>query len=182
MADIIFGDVSPSGKLPVTIPRSINQLPDYADYSMEGRTYKYMKESPLYPFGYGLGYAEMTWSAQEAFKTTIKKDDNLEISVTVDNIGPMAGDEVFQVYVKLEDDMEGLPLASLVDFKRITVPNGEQRRISFNIPHRVFSYYDDAGLPNPYIGKAKIIVSNASPGKRSVERGAKKVEFAVKVE
>ena len=73
VADIIFGNVSPSGKLPITFPESVEQLPDYDDYSMEGRTYKYMKESPLYPFGFGLGYADLAWEKPSVNNTTVRK-------------------------------------------------------------------------------------------------------------
>jgi len=181
VADIIFGDVSPSGKLPITIPRSIDQLPDYEDYSMEGRTYKYMKESALYPFGWGLGYVDLKWSDPVAGNTTVKKNHNLEISINVENDGSMATDEVFQVYMKLKNEKEILPLSSLVDFKRVTIPQGGQRQVTFSIPHNVFSYYNSIGEKIQHKGKAVIIIANASPGERSEELGAKSFVLDVSV-
>ena len=85
IADIIFGDVSPTGKLPVTFPKSVNQLPDYADYSMKGRTYKYMVAEPQYPFGFGLSYAKFSYADIKADKMTLATNDSVRISVTLTN-------------------------------------------------------------------------------------------------
>lgn len=181
VADIVFGDVSPSGKLPVTFPMSIDQLPDYEDYSMDGRTYKYMKESALYPFGYGLGYADLKWSDPVHNSTILRKDQNLEISINVENDGSMAIDEVFQVYMKINNEQERLPMASLVDFKRLTIPGEGQMQVSFSIPDSVFSYYNKEGQKIRHRGKASVVIANASPGDRSEELGAKSFEIDVTV-
>ena len=148
---------------------------------MDGRTYKYMKESALYPFGYGLGYVDLKWSDPVAANKTVKKDQNLEISINVENDGSMTVDEVFQVYMKINNEKERLPLASLVDFKRVTILKGAQKQVTFSIPHNVFSYYNREGEKVQHKGKASIIIADASPGERSEELGAKSFEMDVTV-
>ena len=120
VADIIFGNVSPSAKLPITFPKSIEQLPPFEDYSMKGRTYKYMTAEPLYPFGFGLSYAKLEWGKPSVENSTVKKDQNLEISLNISNNGNIDADEVVQVYLSIDNKNEQLPISSLVDFKRIT--------------------------------------------------------------
>lgn len=182
VADIIFGHVSPSAKLPITFPRSIEQLPEYEDYSMEGRTYKYMKESPLYPFGFGLSYGELEWEKPSISKNLVKADQNLEISIKIKNNGARDFEEVVQVYMSIENEKENLPIASLVDFKRISLKKGILGKVTFSIPYDAFAYYNGEGEKIQHLGNATIILSNASPGERSNELGAKsyKIDVVVK--
>lgn len=179
VADIIFGNVSPSGKLPITFPKSASQLPDYEDYSMVGRTYKYMEESPLYPFGYGLGFAELEWENPSVATNTVVSNQELEISIDIKNTGSIDTDEVVQVYLTIENEDERLPLASLVDFRRVTIDKGELRNVKLYVPYEEFSYYNSKGEKIQHHGKATVTIANAAPGERSAELGAKSYEIGV---
>ncbi|MCK4922393.1 MAG: glycoside hydrolase family 3 C-terminal domain-containing protein [Bacteroidales bacterium] len=179
VADILFGEISPSGKLPITFPKSIAQLPDYEDYSMAGRTYKYIKESPMYPFGFGLGYVDLEWHKPENSEVNLDKNESLEFSINIENNGVMDAEDVIQVYLSIEKEL--LPVASLVDFKRVAVKKGEQVTVDFSIPYEAFAYFTIDGEKEQYVGEAKLIVSNASPGIRSEELGAKGFEIIVSV-
>lgn len=181
VADIIFGDVSPSGKLPITFPRSAEQLPDYDNYSMEGRTYKYMTDSPLYPFGYGLGYGELLWKAPSVNETSLKKNKPLDFSVELQNNGSMDVDEVVQVYLTIKGVKEEVPQASLIAFQRVTIGKEGQKNVSFSIPHETFSYFNSDGEKVQHKGEAIVTVGNASPGERSMELGAQLFEIDVNV-
>ena len=103
IADVLFGDAVPSGRLPLTFPKSMDQLPPYEDYSMEGRTYRFMKEEPLYPFGFGLSTTTFSYGPLELSQATIGPDGELTASVSVSNQGELAGDEVVQLYVSALD-------------------------------------------------------------------------------
>jgi beta-glucosidase len=179
VADIIFGNVSPSGKLPITFPKSASQLPDYEDYSMVGRTYKYMEESPLYPFGYGLGFAELEWENPSVATNTVASNQELEISMDIKNTGSMDADEVVQVYLTIENEDDRLPLASLVDFRRVTIDKGELRNVKLYVPYEEFSYYSSEGEKIQHHGKATVTIANAAPGERSAGLGAKSYEIGV---
>lgn len=181
VGDIIFGEDSPSGKLPITFPKSIDQLPSYDDYSMQGRTYKYSDKTPLYPFGYGLGYSTLSWSQPSLNKKKIKENDELSLSVNIKNNGDLDADEVVQVYVSLDSQSEGIPLASLVDFERVTISKNTETTVDFKIPYESFSYFNDSGEKLIHKGKATITISNASPGARSKELGAEIHQLEVMV-
>lgn len=112
VADVLFGDFNPSGKLPVTFYKSTDQLPDFEDYSMKNRTYRYMVEAPLFPFGYGLSYTTFDISKGRLNKKSISAGKDLNFKVNVKNTGKCDGAEVIQVYVRKVDDMEG-PVKSL---------------------------------------------------------------------
>ncbi len=182
VADIIFGNVSPSGKLPITFPKSVEQLPDYEDYSMQGRTYKYMQDSPLYPFGFGLDYSELEWEIPSVRNFTVRKHQELEISLNIVNNGSVDAEEVVQAYLSIESEEEELPVASLIDFKRIAVNKGAHSKVTFIIPYEVFNYYNSNGKRIQHRGRATITIGNASPGDRSLELGSKNFEFTVNVD
>lgn len=182
IADIIFGNVSPSGKLPITFPKSVEQLPAFDNYSMEGRTYKYMKESPIYPFGFGLSYAEFEWEKPSVGNSTVKKDQNLKISLNIRNKGSIDAEEVVQIYLNIENGKENLPISSLVDFKRIAVNKGKQSKVTFSIPYKEFAYYNSKGDKIQHHGKATITIGNASPGERSEQLAAKGFKIDVSVD
>lgn len=181
VADIIFGNVSPSGKLPITFPRSVNQLPAYEDYSMNGRTYKYMEESPLYPFGFGLGYAKMEWEKPSISNKWVMKDQNLEVSLIIRNNSTIDAEEVVQVYLSFDSEKESLPKSSLVDFKRVAVKKGTQSKVTFSIPYGAFCYYNNAGEKVQHQGKAIVTIGNSSPGERSRQLGAQSFSHEVLV-
>src|SRR5205807_10404798 len=99
IADVLFGDYNPGGRLPVTFYKSVDQLPPFTDYRMQGRTYRYFKGDPLYPFGFGLSYTKFKYDNLRLSAKTIKAGEGLRVSVDVQNIGDRAGDEVMQLYV-----------------------------------------------------------------------------------
>ncbi len=181
VADIIFGDVSPSGKLPITFPKSIDQLPAYDDYSMKGRTYKYMTQAPLYPFGYGMSYAKLTMENAKASILKIKKEQSVEISVDIKNNSTFNAEEVAQLYLTIDNVKEQLPIASLINFKRIAVTKGGITTVSFKVPYNEFSYINSVGEKIQHKGKATLTLANAAPGQRSVELGANSVKFDIDV-
>lgn len=141
VADVLFGDYNPSGKLPVTFYRTTEQLPDYRDYSMKGRTYRYM-EDPLFPFGYGLSYT--TFNIGEATAPSrIKLNDGMRITIPVTNTGKRDGTEVVQVYIKNNADNDG-PRMSLKAFRRVTLAAGTSADIEIALTPESFELFDEA--------------------------------------
>lgn len=177
-ADIIFGKISPSGKLPVTFPQSLDQLPPYEDYHMKGRTYRYMNAMPLYPFGYGLSYSSFSYNKLQA-PATIKKGQSLQVTVEVKNTGKVNADEVVQLYVTPETGDKDAPLYSLKGFKRVHLKAGETRKITFSLTARELSFANEQGDIVENAGQYKIAVGGALPGKRSEELGAAKAQEVV---
>lgn len=179
VADILFGKVSPSGKLPITFPKNVAQLPPYDHYSMKGRTYKYMTEDPLYPFGFGLTYSKTEFSNMTLSTTKIRKKDNVTISVDVNNVGDFNIDEVVQLYVCPEDTSGGIPLKSIKAFDRITLNKGEKKTVSFTLNPENLKVINKKGEKVWRKGKYKIVVGNSSPGNLSVTLGASKPQETI---
>ena len=145
VADVLFGDVSPAGRLPVTFYRSVRQLPPFADYDMKGRTYRYFGGEPLYPFGHGLSYSRFEYSDLRLDKTALGAEDTLGVSVTVKNAGTHAADEVVQLYARAVAPTLPMPLHELRGFERVPLRPGEERRVSFRLkPADDFTHYDVA--------------------------------------
>ena len=154
LADVLFGDVAPSGKLPVTFYKNIGQVPDYENYDMKGRTYRYFDGEPLFPFGHGLSYT--TFSYGEA---RVKKG-KLEIPVT--NTGSCDADEVVQLYVRRPADVEG-PLKSLRGFRRVSIPAGQTVTVSFPLTAETFlSWSPEAGDMVPMKGQWELLYGGSS--------------------
>ena len=107
VAEVLFGDYNPAGRLPVTFYRNVSQLPDFEDYNMTGRTYRYMTQEPLFPFGHGLSYTSFCYGAVVLGSDNIKSGEKLRLNVPVTNTGKCDGEEVVQVYLKKNDDVEG---------------------------------------------------------------------------
>ncbi len=181
VADIIFGDVSPTGKLPITFPKSIDQLPAFDNYSMKGRTYKYMTQAPLYPFGFGLSYAKLAWENGKASALKIKKNQSVDVSVDIKNIGTINAEEVVQLYLTINNIKEELPIASLISFKRIAINKEGTATVSFNVPYSDFTYINAKGEKVQHKGKASLTIANAAPGERSKELGANAIKFDVEL-
>ena len=142
VADILFGDYNPAGRLPVTFYKSIDQLPEFEDYSMKGRTYRYMTQEPLYPFGYGLSYTRFAYQSASLSKSTICKTENVTLTVAVKNNGKRDGDEVVQVYLRNPNDPNG-PLKALKGFKRVSLKKGELQKVSFVLAPETFNSFND---------------------------------------
>lgn len=141
VADVLLGHYNPAGRLPVTFYKDINQLPDFQDYSMRGRTYRYFLGEPLYPFGYGLSYTTFEYGKVKRQLPAIKVGESLTFSVPVANTGRILGEEVIQVYVRRVDDTEG-PIKSLKAFKRISLKPGERQMVKFDLPAETFETFD----------------------------------------
>jgi beta-glucosidase len=163
VADAIFGDVNPSGKLPVTFPKSADQLPAFEDYSMVGRTYRYMVEEPLYPFGFGLSYTTFAYSDIKIDKSKINKGESVNVSVKVTNSGKVDGEEVVQLYVTDEKPSVRAPFYSLGNFKRVKLKSGESQTVTFVVTPRMMELVDDNGDRVLESGGFKITVGGSSP-------------------
>ena len=172
VADVIFGDASPSGRLPLTFPKSTDQLPPYKDYSMVGRTYRYMTEGPLYPFGFGLSYSQFEYSDLTLDKTKLKQGEEVHAVVTVKNTGEIAGDEVVQLYLTDVEASVRIPISALKGFRRIRLKPGKQSEIEFTITPEMMSLVDEDGNSRLEPGQFKITIGGCSPGKRGMELGA----------
>ncbi|MDV7187162.1 glycoside hydrolase family 3 C-terminal domain-containing protein [Lutibacter sp. TH_r2] len=178
VARILFGDVSPSGHLPITFPKSIAQLPAYDDYSMQGRTYKYMTEEPMFPFGFGLTYSKTEIKNLTLNKEKLKSKDELNVSVEVSNIGDFDIDEVVQLYISPVKNDENLPNTSLKGFQRISLKKGETKTINFTIKAKDLKVINVEGEKVWRKGAYKVIVGNSSPSKLSEKLGAATPQFS----
>ncbi|MGA8265108.1 MAG: xylan 1,4-beta-xylosidase [Ignavibacteriaceae bacterium] len=142
LADVLFGDYNPSGKLPITFYKSSQQLPDFEDYSMKGRTYRFMSD-PLFPFGYGLSYTTFSIGDAKVSKSTIKNDESVDFTIPVSNTGKRDGTEIVQVYVHKVNDVHG-PIKTLRGFQRVNVDAGKTSLATVTLPPSAFEFYDKA--------------------------------------
>jgi len=172
VADIIFGDVVPSGKLPITFPASTEQLPPYEDYSMKGRTYRYMTEKPLYPFGFGLSYTTFRFDSIILSAASISAGGCVKAKVTVTNTGKRDAEEVVQLYVSKEKLEADEPFSSLRGFKRVFIPAGRSKTVEFDLFSTVFETINAEGESVLTPGSYKVIAADAAPVPVSVEKGA----------
>lgn len=154
VADVLYGDYNPAGRLPVTFYKNVGQLPDYEDYSMKGRTYRYFEGTPLFPFGHGLSYTTFAYGKAEV------KDGCLLVPVT--NTGSMDGDEVVQLYLNRPDDAGG-PRKTLRAFKRVHIPTGATRTVSLLLTEETFNWWDTAtNTVHPLKGSYKLLYGGSS--------------------
>lgn len=172
VADIIFGDISPSGRLPITFPESLDQLPPYDDYSIAGRTYRYMTKDPLYPFGFGKSYTSFVYQDGRVDREVVKAGENVNVEVTVKNTGEFEADEVVQLYITDLDAQLTTPLYSLKEFRRIHLKPGESTLVEFTITPEMMQIVNNNGESVLDPGEFKITIGGSSPGKRSIELGA----------
>ncbi|HEY4288841.1 MAG TPA: glycoside hydrolase family 3 N-terminal domain-containing protein [Puia sp.] len=162
LADIIFGKVSPSGHLPITFYRSLGDLPDYKDYGMKGRTYRYYNGPVQYPFGYGLSYTSFDYTWQSQPKKIYTAKDSISFSVTVANKGDMNADEVVQAYIEYPTG-ERMPLKELKAFRRISVSAHDSKLLSLSIPVSELQKWDLAnGKWKLYKGEYKLVLGSHS--------------------
>jgi beta-glucosidase len=172
VADIIFGDVVPSGKLPITFPSSTDQLPPYNDYSMKGRTYRYMTEKPLYPFGFGLSYTNFRFDSITLSADTLSAGGAVKAAVTVTNTGKRDADEVIQLYISKDKRTEDEPFASLKEFRRVFIPAGKSKTVEFDLFSTVFETVNAEGENTLIPGSYTVIAADSAPLPVSVEKGA----------
>lgn len=164
VARILFGEQSPSGRLPVTFPHGVEDLPDFGDYAMKGRTYRYAETTPLYPFGYGLSYTRFAYSNLKAAKQTIKVGDSVTLTVDVKNCGSRAGAEVVQVYVRAPTTTKlTVPRWHLEGIRRIELKQGARKSMTFRIAPRQLASYTEDGQAVIEPGVYQISIGGGQP-------------------
>ncbi|MCX8159689.1 MAG: glycoside hydrolase family 3 C-terminal domain-containing protein [Candidatus Saccharicenans sp.] len=164
IAEVLFGDCNPAGRLPVTFYKSAADLPEFSDYRMEGRTYRFFKKEPLFPFGYGLSYSRFSYY-NLSVPRTIKPGEELPISVEVKNSGPRDGEEVVQVYLSRPDSKSPVnPVRQLAAYKRIFLRAGQKQTMTFNLRPQELTTYDATGHPVIEPGRLVVSVGGQQPG------------------
>ena len=163
VADVLFGDYNPAGRLPVTYYKSVDQLPAFENYDMEGRTYRYFRQTPLYPFGFGLSYTTFSYSDLNLAKEA-KMGENITVSVKVTNTGDRDGEEVVQLYLTDEKASTPRPIRSLEGFKRIALKKGESQVVSFTLEPRQLSMINNKDKQVVEPGYFTIAVGGEQPG------------------
>ena len=164
VADVLFGDYNPGGKLPVTFYKNSKQLPDYEDYSMKGRTYRYFDDA-LFPFGYGLSYTTFEVSPINSDAFAVNDKDDVKVNVKVKNIGRRDGAEVVQVYIRNLQDAEG-PLKSLRAFQRVDVKAGQSQTVTLSLNRQSFEFWDaETNTMRVKPGQYEILVGTSSSNK-----------------
>ncbi len=166
VADILFGESSPSGKLPVTFYRSLAGMPDFEDYSMKGRTYRYMTQEPLYPFGYGLTYGDVSVErAQIVAKDVVSRDVTLQMDIV--NRGNVETRDVVQVYVKDLESEFAVPNHSLCAFAKVSLKPGERQSIALQVPGEAFSAVNEDGWRVKDSGRYILFIGTGQPDTRT---------------
>jgi beta-glucosidase len=164
IADVLFGDYNPGGRLPVTFYKSVDQLPPFEDYNMRGRTYRYFKGDPLYPFGFGLSYTSFKYENLKLSAKSVKAGQSVKVSVGVRNVGDRAGDEVVQLYVTDVAASVPTPIRSLAGIKRIFLKPGEKQTVSFTLGAERMTVVDDLGKRVVEPGEFTVSVGGEQPG------------------
>jgi beta-glucosidase len=172
VAEVLFGDVSPGGKLPLTFPQSLGQIPDFEDYSMAERTYRYMTQEPLYPFGFGLSYSRFEYRDLILEQSQIKSGECLDLHFTLTNTGDRPAAEVAQYYLSDLQASTLVPLHHLVGFERVELAPGESRSLHFTLTPEMMSFVDDNGGTTIEPGDFRLEIGGCSPGTRGQALGA----------
>lgn len=167
MADILFGKVSPSGKLPVTFYYNddLEHMPEFTDYSMKGRTYRYLERKPLYPFGYGLTYGDVQVENVE----TAGEAGDVQLDICVKNHGACETEDVVQVYVKDMDSVYEVKNSRLCGYQRVKLQPGEEKNISIFLPKEVFYVVNEQGERLLDGKHFRLSVGTSQPDERSRE-------------
>jgi beta-glucosidase len=172
VADVLFGDYNPSGRLPVTFYSSVEQLPPFNDYDMKGRTYRFFAGAPLYPFGYGLSYTTFRYANPAVSARTIRPGDSVVVGVDVQNTGGVEGDEVVQLYLSHVRSEIPAPIRSLAGFRRVHLLPGQARRVSFTVSARQMSLIADDGARVIEPGTIELSVGGGQPGDGAAAAGS----------
>jgi beta-glucosidase len=161
VADVLFGDYNPAGKLPITFYKNIQQLPDFEDYSMKGRTYRYMSDA-LYPFGFGLSYTTFSIGDAKLSNAAINANESVEVTIPVTNTGKRDGTEIVQVYVHKINDADG-PLKTLKGFERVDIAGGKTVQAIIDLPFTAFEFFDRAsGKMTVTAGEYEVLYGTSS--------------------
>lgn len=165
IADVLFGDYNPAGRLPVTFYKSLKGFPAFDDYKITTQTYRFYKDEVLYPFGYGLSYTTFTCN-NLTLNDEYKAGDSVKVAVDVTNTGSVAGEEVVQVYISHKDAPVRVPLRSLKAFRRISIKPGETQTVEFVLAPEAFSLINEQNQQEVRPGKFEISVGGGQPGFR----------------
>ncbi|HMQ46575.1 MAG TPA: glycoside hydrolase family 3 N-terminal domain-containing protein [Saprospiraceae bacterium] len=183
VGDILFGDAVPSGRLPVTFPKSVKDLPPYDDYDMSNRTYRYMQTEPLFPFGFGLSYTTFQYSNLKLSQSKISPTQSLELEVTITNTGNYKADEVVQLYISDVSASVTVPKYALKGFQKVSLWPGAAKTLRFTITPDLLKMVNEKGERVLEKGDFKLYVGGAQPAARSLELGAAQwLEGVLKVE
>jgi beta-glucosidase len=158
--------------LPLTFPRSLDQLPPFEEYGMAGRTYRYMTQEPLYPFGFGLSYSRFEYADLVLARSTVPAGESLGLRVQVSNAGERAAAEVVQFYLSDPEASVPVPLHHLVGFERVFLQPGESRTLQCTLTPEMMSFFDEDGNLRLEAGAFRLEVGGCSPGQRGLELGA----------
>lgn len=173
IARVLFGDKNPEGRMPVTFYRTSEELPAFTDYSMKGRTYRYMKGEALYPFGYGLSYTEFTYTSVR-ISSDIIQTEGITVRAVITNTGSRDGIETVQIYIKA--DRDNTPNAQLKGIRKVPLQAGESREIAVRLPLDAFALYDEQGVNRIEQGRYRIYIGGTQPDSRSWKLTGKKPE------
>lgn len=168
VADLLFGNVSPSGKLPVTFYKDLEDLPEFTDYSMKNRTYRYMEQEPLYPFGYGLSYGDVQVTGAEVCGQVTKESD-IRVHISLENQGQADTDEVVQIYIKDLESPLAVPNHSLCGFQRVFLKAGEKKELEMVVLNRAMQVVDEEGERHIDSKSFQLFVGLSQPDARSVK-------------
>ena len=171
LADVLFGDYNPAGRLPVTVYRSVGQLPAFTDYRMTGRTYRFFRGEALYPFGYGLSYTRFRYRDLRV-PPEVRAGDSAAVSVEVENAGGVMGEEVVELFITALDGDARSPIRSLEGFSRVALAPGERRRVVLALEPRSLSRVDAAGRRAVQPGRYEVSVGGRQPGASAVADAA----------
>lgn len=172
IADVLFGKEAPSGKLPVTFPRSVDDLPPFDDYAMAGRTYRYAEKAPLYPFGFGLSYGKLAYESLQLSRDKVRPGESLQALVRIKNPSQRSLEDVVQIYLSDVEASVAVPASSLVAFQRIRLAAGQTRSVELEIPASALAVVTENGERRFEPGTFVVHAGNAAPVPRAVELGA----------
>ena len=168
IADVIFGDCNPSGKLPMTYYKSVDQIPAFDNYDMQGKTYRYFSGEPLYEFGYGLSYTTFEYGALNV-PADVRAGDPLTLSIDVTNTGAMDGDEIVQLYVALTDSPMRKPIRSLQGFRRVSLKTGETKSVEFTLTPAQMAGRDESNMAVVTPGRIDLFVGGKQPDPQALK-------------
>jgi beta-glucosidase len=171
LAQIVFGDTNPSGRLPVTVYKSVADLPPFIDYSMANRTYRYFRGEPLYPFGHGLSYTAFAYDNLRLSKAVIAADEPLTVAVDVGNSGQRGGDEVVQLYLSYPPTSPRNPIRQLRGFHRVNLAPGETKTVSFTLAPKDLALVNDTGQRVVETGEYRVSVGGRQPSGADLDAG-----------
>src|SRR5207248_2700876 len=162
VADVLSGDYNPAGRLPVTFYKSVAQLPPFGSYSMNGRTYRYLTEQPLYPFGYGLSFSSFNYSDAKVTPDQVAVGTAVTVSARVTNASSVPGDEVVELYLS-HPGVDGAPLRALAGFQRIHLAISASQTVTFRLNDRDLSTVDEAGIRRVVPGPVEVWIGGGQP-------------------